>query len=462
MAPASDSAARPADPIISRTVLGNYVVDKKLGEGGMGSVYLLRHRILPNTLAALKVIGADRAASATAAARFQQEALVAASIGSHRVVRPIDVGCFDDGIDYIVMEYVAGRTLAEELAASGPLEPAVALRVAVRVAETLVAVHAEGFIHRDIKPGNIMVTREANDDFAVRVFDFGVALPPENLKVAQTRENAIVGTAGYMPPEALESSAVDGRADVFSLGVTLFQTLTGQLPFAAPNLHEAMANVLTRDAPRATERRPAHLSKVPAEVDDLLTAALAKDFAVRPTMAEWLTAAKGTLARLEDSVGTGTAESPLAPAPLAPTPATVEPASVAATTTADAPAPARLKRGSLPLHIAIPAVAVVALGAVLVMRSPSSTRPTASQPVGGAVAVPRVAVAPPGDAAVAPLDLGQVAAPAAAPPPDLGSYAPPQDAAPPAGPSSTHTAKKHRPVRPPTTEEVPAGLRGIQ
>jgi len=279
-------AAVDADDAIVGRILGNYRVERKLGEGGMGAVYLLVHNRLPSTFAALKVLTSAVSDGTRAHARFQQEAMVAAAVGSHRVVKPLDVGAFDDGVPYILMEYVEGQSLAAMLRAGGPLPVLQAVKVAYRIADTMALAHQKGIVHRDLKPSNIMLAVEGTKEDVVKVLDFGVARASGSLKVAHTGESAIIGTPGYMSPEALAGFEVDGKADVFSLGVVLFEMLTGELPFPAPNSLAGLVNALTMEAPRALEERPAHLDRVPPAVEEVLLKALIKEPNERPTMAQ--------------------------------------------------------------------------------------------------------------------------------------------------------------------------------
>ena len=180
-----------ADPILGRVVLGKYAVERKLGQGGMGAVYLLRHRELPDTFAAIKILAAEHRGTMMHE-RFRQEAWVAATIGSQRVARPIDAGEFDDGIPYFVMEYVEGNSLDAELAHRGPFPTALACRILLRVADTMAVAHHKSIIHRDLKPANIMLTPEG-EDFAVKLLDFGVARVSGSAKMAHTIDRSIVG-----------------------------------------------------------------------------------------------------------------------------------------------------------------------------------------------------------------------------------------------------------------------------
>ncbi|HEY5922801.1 MAG TPA: serine/threonine-protein kinase [Kofleriaceae bacterium] len=272
--------ASSAGPTLVGRSVGNFRVESRLGGGGMGEVYLLRHKRLPNTLAALKVLRADRVALPDVKERFVQEALVAAAVGGDRVARPIDIGRFDNGAPYIIFELAPGQTLAQLLASHGPLSVATALRVAFRVADTMALVHARGIVHRDLKPSNLMIDGEL-DDPRVRLLDFGVARAPADLRLAHTVEHAIVGSPGYMSPEAAIGKPIDAKSDVFSLGATLFRCLTGAVPFPSTS-SEGLAALLSEPAPTIASARAIEL---PEGLEALVASMLAKKGDERPAMA---------------------------------------------------------------------------------------------------------------------------------------------------------------------------------
>jgi len=280
------------DPLIGR-MIGNYRVEKRLGAGGMGSVYRLCHVELPQTYQALKVLAAGL--SQETADRFKQEAIAAAAVGSHRVVRPLDKGQFEDGTPYIIMEYVDGRSLAEELVKCGALPVETALKIAFRIADTMTLAHQKGIIHRDLKPQNIMLTTEGQRDFVVKVLDFGVARTSGALRLVQTNRQIIVGTPGYMSPEAATGLGTDGRTDVFSLAVILFQMLAGELPFppapAEDGYQASVLRLLQLPPPTIASCRRPQFGPVPLEVEMVVARGLAKEPAQRYSMAElqgWL------------------------------------------------------------------------------------------------------------------------------------------------------------------------------
>jgi serine/threonine protein kinase len=296
------------DPNLGRSWGDDFRVERKLGAGGMGAVYLLRNVKIPSSVLAMKILHAGTSHAVTE--RFQQEARVASEVASHRVVKPLTYGQFADGAWYIVMEYVDGRSLADELYQAGPLPAATALKIALRVADTMKEAHAKGIIHRDLKPPNLMLTSEGRSHHHVKVLDFGVARASGAMRVASTDNRMIVGTTGYMSPEAAIGLGVDGRTDVFSLGVVLFEMLTGALPIPVPRAGGGdeefkawVLELLKKRAPLVSARRPARAGAVPAAVDAVVERALAGEAAERFDMAGFQSALEAALAQLEPGGG---------------------------------------------------------------------------------------------------------------------------------------------------------------
>jgi TolB-like protein/predicted Ser/Thr protein kinase len=233
------------ETLAGRTI-GHYRVLDRLGEGGMGAVYQARDTRL-GRLVALKVIRPDWARDPDGRRRFVREAQAASALNHPNILTIYEIGA-DGDLDYIVMEYVDGGTLAD-LLRSGPLEPEQALPLAAQVADALVAAHAASIVHRDLKPSNIMMA--AGD--RVKVVDFGLAkvmagAPTDETADALTRGGAIVGTTPYMSPEQAAGRPVDGRSDLFSLGTILYEMLTGRRPFSGDSTAGTLAAIL-RDTP---------------------------------------------------------------------------------------------------------------------------------------------------------------------------------------------------------------------
>jgi eukaryotic-like serine/threonine-protein kinase len=206
-----------------RVLLDRYEVGRLLGAGGMAEVFEGRDRLLARRVA-IKVLQAQFARDPSFLIRFKREAQAAASLSHPNIVGVYDTGT-EDGTHFIVMEFVDGRTLKEVIRAEGPLYPERAAEICADVCSALAAAHARGLIHRDIKPGNVMLTPEGK----VKVMDFGIARATTSETITQTA--AVVGTAQYISPEQAQGQAVDYRSDLYSLGCCLYEMLTGTVPF---------------------------------------------------------------------------------------------------------------------------------------------------------------------------------------------------------------------------------------
>jgi serine/threonine-protein kinase len=204
-------------------LLDRYEVGRLLGAGGMAEVFEGRDRLLARRVA-IKVLQAQFARDPSFLIRFKREAQAAASLSHPNIVGVYDTGT-EDGTHFIVMEYVEGRTLKDVIRAEGPLYPERAAEVCADVCGALIAAHARGLIHRDIKPGNVMLTPEGK----VKVMDFGIARATTSETITQTA--AVVGTAQYISPEQAQGQTVDYRSDLYSVGCCLFEMLTGTVPF---------------------------------------------------------------------------------------------------------------------------------------------------------------------------------------------------------------------------------------
>ncbi len=214
---------------MERTVVdGRYDVVRPLGGGGMGEVYLARDQVLDREVA-LKVLRRQYAGDSEFAERFKREALNAASLSHPNIVQIYDRGQTEHGSAYIAMEYVPGGTLKEKITREGPLETAVAASIGSQVAEALEAAHAKGVVHRDIKPQNVLLTGKGE----AKVADFGIARAASAVTISQT--GSVMGTAGYMSPEQALGKPATPKSDLYSLGVVLYEAITGELPYTADN-----------------------------------------------------------------------------------------------------------------------------------------------------------------------------------------------------------------------------------
>lgn len=273
----------PTDPWIGRTLSGLYVVEKKLGEGGMGAVYVARHVHLGKQYA-VKVLTAAVAMRREAVDRLRQEAIASSSIEHDNIVDVISFDRYEDGSVFIVMELLRGESLADRLARGG-LEVRDAVSIALDVASALDAAHELGIVHRDLKPDNVFLAQRG-ETRRVKVLDFGISKVKvaESEQVRVTRTGQLVGTPLYMSPEQARGEVdVDRRVDVYALGVMLFEMLTGAPPFDGRNYFELLWKHGNETAPSMRARRP----ELDAALDDVVLKALAKPRDERhATMAE--------------------------------------------------------------------------------------------------------------------------------------------------------------------------------
>jgi eukaryotic-like serine/threonine-protein kinase len=237
---------RALDPLVGKIVDARYEVLEPLGEGGMGTVYKVRHVTL-NRLFAMKALRRDLATDAALSQRFIHEARATAAIKHPSVVSISDFGVLEDGIPYFVMELLVGETLAVHMRARGPLPPRDAIGIARRIADALSASHAANVIHRDLKPENVFLA--GADD--VRIVDFGAAKIVGGSKL--TRPGVVFGTPYYMSPEQAAGQPIDGRADVYSLGILLYEMLTGRVPFEADTYMGVLTKHMFQQPPKPSE-----------------------------------------------------------------------------------------------------------------------------------------------------------------------------------------------------------------
>jgi serine/threonine-protein kinase len=265
---------------------GKYLLDRPVARGGMGEVWLATHASLKTEVAVKFADGsvqADPDRSALILDRFLFEARISARLGARtkHIVAVLDAGT-ELGVPYLVMEYVRGRTLDEELTDKGVISPERMAQILDQVADALEVAHDLGVIHRDIKPGNVMLTEEQRR-LLVKVTDFGVAkVVRPDLALERPREtppNTIIGSPAYMSPEQMRSGnlPVDYRADLWSLGVLVYEALTGELPFNAKTVADLIVAISTLAPVPISKQKPA----LGSHFDGWLQRALAKDPAKR-------------------------------------------------------------------------------------------------------------------------------------------------------------------------------------
>ena len=224
-----DAAAPPVDPLLGRVIDGRYRVEKSIGEGGMGVVYLITHAVLGKRMA-LKVLRGEMAKDAEVVQRFMQEAQSATSIGHPNIIDISDFGRLPDGSVYFVMEILDGDSLSKMISRGGSIPMSTAIHVVRQIASALEAAHTRNIVHRDLKPDNIYCVKQGQDEHFVKVLDFGIAkVGGANSKL--TRTGMIFGTPHYMSPEQAAGQSVDARTDIYALGVIMYEMFTGKVPF---------------------------------------------------------------------------------------------------------------------------------------------------------------------------------------------------------------------------------------
>ncbi len=267
--------------LIGEVVADRYRVERLLGEGAMGAVYLAQHVHMQKAVA-LKVLHKGMSQNPEVVRRFEREAIAAGRIEHPHVAGASDFGRLGDGSFYMVLEYIDGKSLGQLMEESGPMAPERACRIAAQIASALSAAHTAGIVHRDLKPENVMMPQsdaEAGD--LIKVLDFGMAKlqQTDNTETKLTMHGAIYGTPQYMAPEQAAGQEVDHRADLYALGLMLYEMLSGRCPFNADNM-------MTLLVKHMTEAPPPLPVGVPADLSRLVTRCLEKKPEDRPQSAD--------------------------------------------------------------------------------------------------------------------------------------------------------------------------------
>ena len=270
-------AAAEDDRLIGQTI-GNYQVQSKLGEGGMGAVYLAVHPLIGKQVA-LKILHAEFAHNEEITERFLNEARAVNDIGHPNIVDILDYGVIPEGrgrLVYFIMEFLGGRSLKKVLRSEAPLPPERALAIGLQIADALAASHRHNIVHRDLKPDNVMLIQRGRQPDFVKVLDFGIAKltgeKPEGSR--RTRTGIVMGTPAYMSPEQCEGKPdnIDHRTDIYALGILLFEMLTGQVPFKGEGYGEVLVQHIMQAPARPSQLTP----MIPPHVEAVVLKALEK------------------------------------------------------------------------------------------------------------------------------------------------------------------------------------------
>ncbi|HYV97570.1 MAG TPA: protein kinase [Gemmatimonadaceae bacterium] len=264
--------------LVGTVIAERYHVMKKLGEGGMGTVYLAEH-VKMGRKSALKVMNPGMTQDPDAIARFNREASNASRLNHPNICAIYDFGETPDGLIYLAMEFIEGDSLTSIIEKAGALPPARAASILHQTADGLQVAHDSGIVHRDLKPDNIMIAKGRDGTDLVKVVDFGIAKAHTSDAQKVTKTGLVVGTPEYMSPEQLAGDKLDGRSDIYSLALVGFNMLTGTLPFPSTSAQESMIMRLT-DNPRALREMKPDI-QWPDALQTVMDKALARDVNLR-------------------------------------------------------------------------------------------------------------------------------------------------------------------------------------
>lgn len=269
--------------IIGQTIDDRYLIQRVLGEGGMGLVYQAQHVVLGKPLA-IKVLRPEVSRDGEIMARFRQEAQSASGIGNQHIIDISDFGTLSDGSTYFVMEFLGGQSLTDAIEAQAGMEPDRVVHIARQLCLALGAAHAAGIVHRDLKPDNVQLIERSGDKDFVKVLDFGIAKVGGNSSKL-TRAGQVFGTPHYMSPEQCAGTGVDSRTDIYALGVILYEMVTGSVPFDADNLMGILTKHLYEEPVPPKQIK----ADIPDELEAVILRAMAKSLDDRyQTMEELL------------------------------------------------------------------------------------------------------------------------------------------------------------------------------
>ncbi len=258
------------DPLIGRSLNERYTIVERLGAGGMGTVYVGKQHSVGREVA-IKVVNAALVSDSDVVKRFLREAKLASRLSHPNAVSILDFGQTPDGLFFLAMELLQGRTLDKVLRLEGRVRLPRVVRIAGQICEALQGAHKIAIVHRDLKPANVMLLEGTEGRDLIKVLDFGLAksLSPNSTSTTMTMSGALLGTPAYMSPEAARGGEVDERTDLYSLGCMLYVLASGRLPFQSDNIHELLS--------MHTNLAPPPLTMVPKPVNGVIMKLLAKD-----------------------------------------------------------------------------------------------------------------------------------------------------------------------------------------
>ncbi|MEM1347547.1 MAG: serine/threonine-protein kinase [Myxococcota bacterium] len=262
--------------MVGRRIFGQYSITKKLGEGGMGAVYLARQEAIDQEIA-IKVLLKEAARSPEIVQRFHREAKVISMLTHPNIIRVFIFGRTEDGLLYLAMEFVKGHELREELRGQ-PMEELVAIRIMKQACSALQEAHDLGVIHRDLKPDNILLTKFRGEDRFVKILDFGIAKLKDNSQAADgaklTQAGIVYGTPEYLSPEQAQAFELDHRTDIYSLGIMLFEMMVGRVPFSGDSPVKILTKHVFEEPPRPNAIANGRIAPT---MEDLIMKAMDKD-----------------------------------------------------------------------------------------------------------------------------------------------------------------------------------------
>jgi serine/threonine-protein kinase len=312
------------DPLLGRTLGGKFTISKLIGEGGMGAVYVGEQALGQHTRkVAIKTLHAHLSRDEKIRVRFQREVGTLATLEHPNTVQVFDFGTTEDGVLYIVMEFVLGRSIADVLEKEGPMRADRVEKILAQICGSLAEAHGKGIIHRDLKPDNIVLTERAGQKDFVKVLDFGIAKrsgEEDRNEAKLTQQGMVLGTPPYMSPEQFTGQPLDARSDIYSLAVMAYEMLTGALPFDAKSAFE-WATLHMTALPKAIEATP-NGAALPESMRGAIMRALAKNKDQRfASITEFHDRFAGKIAASPEEISQKKATAnnePIAPAPGAP------------------------------------------------------------------------------------------------------------------------------------------------